>query len=384
MKKNISILVCFLLAWGTYAQEKHKSKNGNDIEIITKEKEPIKETKEERRQRYINEGNPFKEFGYTPKIITLSNGKYKEFFTDSIITIGSFVYNRDTRQVTGVKIIEELGISEATLKPDVVSRWMSPDPLAEEFTSWSPYNFGLNNPIIFVDPDGRFARPFTDLFDKNGNKIGSDGVDNGVNIVVNNNNLVKQVKQVNKQDGKVDLLDDQFSFTGSDITILPSEATLKESINVLDRQVANGGLKEETSKVVDFGKRIHRSPTGSEPKIVSDGKGGYTSTASTVSEAAPLLGNERVTALIHSHPTKAIEKHGLVFPFSANNPTAADVQSFKSQQTNIIVGPISGSVTRNSNGSISDNRTHGISIFNSNSQLQISLPRKVVNKIIKN
>ncbi len=143
-----------------------------------------KESKEERQQRYINEGNPFKEYGYKPRIATLSKGKYKEFFTDSIVQIGSFTFNRVTGQITGMFILENLGNSEADLKPDLVSRWFSPDPLSDEFPSWSPYNFVENNPIRFIDPDGRMAvdvlPPSTHL-DEQGNVIaeyddGDDGV----------------------------------------------------------------------------------------------------------------------------------------------------------------------------------------------------------------
>jgi hypothetical protein len=104
-----------------------------------------------------NDYNPWKKYGYTPpKALTLSDGKYQEFFdADTVVQIGSVLFNTVTNQV--VAFIEyDTAYSEATLEPHVISRWLSPDPLAEEFPSWSPYNFVENNPIKNIDPDGRF------------------------------------------------------------------------------------------------------------------------------------------------------------------------------------------------------------------------------------
>jgi hypothetical protein len=51
----------------------------------------------------------------------------------------------------------------------VVQRFLSVDPKANEFASWSPYNAFGDNPIRNIDPDGR---KFIN-FDKDGNYIGT-------------------------------------------------------------------------------------------------------------------------------------------------------------------------------------------------------------------
>jgi len=103
-----------------------------------------------------NDYNPWKKYGYTPpKALTLSDGKYQEFFdADTIVQIGSVLFNTITNEVVAF-IKYDSTYSEATLEPHVISRWLSPDPLAQERPSWTPYNFCSDNPINRIDPDGR-------------------------------------------------------------------------------------------------------------------------------------------------------------------------------------------------------------------------------------
>lgn len=101
--------------------------------------------------------NPFAEYGYTPKIATLSQGQFNEFFdNDTIVQIGSVLYNTKSREIVAFVDLENL-CQDETIQPDVVSRWISPDPLADHPNQIdkSPYQYAWNNPIYWTDPDGR-------------------------------------------------------------------------------------------------------------------------------------------------------------------------------------------------------------------------------------
>ena len=128
--------------------------------------------------------NPFEEFGYKPKIATLSKGKYVEFYDqDTIVQIGGAVFNTVTMKIMGFVEYDTIR-NEYNISPEVISRWLSPDPLTSEFPSWSPYNYVENNPIRMVDPTGLAPNEYDQVINEDGSStttkvsnLGGDAVD---------------------------------------------------------------------------------------------------------------------------------------------------------------------------------------------------------------
>jgi len=97
---------------------------------------------------------PWEKYGFKFKVVTLSNGKYQEFHDlKDVVEIGSVLFNTQTNEIVGF-VEKDTLFFEGDMSPHLVSRWISPDPLSEEYSSWSPYNYALNNPIRFIDPNG--------------------------------------------------------------------------------------------------------------------------------------------------------------------------------------------------------------------------------------
>lgn len=131
-----------------------EEKNRPYMDEVLKTRDSLTPKEAERRRKNIAIGNPFAKYGVYPKIATLSKGKYLEFHDkDSIVIIGSVKYN--TKQKKIVELLE-IDLSDPDAQPigDTHGRWISPDPLSEEFPDWTPYRYGFNNPITFTDPTG--------------------------------------------------------------------------------------------------------------------------------------------------------------------------------------------------------------------------------------
>ncbi|MEO6523791.1 MAG: DUF6443 domain-containing protein, partial [Mucilaginibacter sp.] len=75
-------------------------------------------------------------FGKSQIVFTSGNGTH-------------YLYNGKEKQTT----FDEYDYGARYYDP-VLARWKSIDPLAEKSRAWSPYNYGFDNPITNIDPDG--------------------------------------------------------------------------------------------------------------------------------------------------------------------------------------------------------------------------------------
>ncbi|WP_281987863.1 DUF6443 domain-containing protein [Aquimarina aggregata] len=93
-----------------------------------------------------------------------------------------------------------------------LGRWMNIDPLADDYYSLSPYTYTANNPVYFIDPDGkRIDISYTYQQDKDGNDVLDDDgnrIKTGVNINITG-------KLINFSDNDVDLVEALTDIIGS-------------------------------------------------------------------------------------------------------------------------------------------------------------------------
>lgn len=136
----------------------------------------------------LNSKNPFAKFGYDVLVTTSSKGEFEEFHDQKeVVEIGSVLYNTKTKQIIGFVDENESALSSAITA-------MSIDPLCEKYYWISPYVYCANNPIKFIDPDGR------DIWqiDVDGRLIG-DVISNNdydrIEIINQNGDIIGQTKK---------------------------------------------------------------------------------------------------------------------------------------------------------------------------------------------
>ena len=70
-------------------------------------------------------------------------------------TTNRFKFNGKEEQTAGNLNYLDYG---ARMYDSNIGRWMMQDPLSEKYYAYSPYNYCVNNPVMFVDPEGEEHR----------------------------------------------------------------------------------------------------------------------------------------------------------------------------------------------------------------------------------
>jgi len=77
----------------------------------------------------------------------------------------AYLQGASKNKFTGMGWDDEYGLNlyHTPFRPydPLIGRWLMREPLAEKYSSWSPYNYALDNPIRFYDLDGRDIRNAT-------------------------------------------------------------------------------------------------------------------------------------------------------------------------------------------------------------------------------
>jgi len=95
--------------------------------------------------------------GGTARVI--QENEYYAFGLDTINYISgtknNYLYNGKEEQ----DVLSNMYDYGARFYDPVIARWQSVDPLAEKGRRWSPYTYGFDNPMKFIDPDGMWPWP---------------------------------------------------------------------------------------------------------------------------------------------------------------------------------------------------------------------------------
>jgi len=101
-------------------------------------------------------GNNRINFDKDPTTLSARSIQETDYYPFGLSKVLSYFGNKNEYLYNGKELREQFGEYDygARYYDPVVARWLSVDPLAEKSRRWNPYNYGYDNPIRNIDPDG--------------------------------------------------------------------------------------------------------------------------------------------------------------------------------------------------------------------------------------